>query len=39
MPTFQDPTVDGDIARSAPRALSHATRSVDPLAVVRGLSL
>ena len=39
MPTFEDPAVDGDIARSALRALSHATRSVDPLAVVRGLSL
>ncbi len=39
MPTFEDPAVDADMARKALRALSHATRSVYPLAVVRGLSL
>ena len=39
MPTFEDPVVDADRARSALRALSHATRSVDPFAVVRGRSL
>lgn len=39
MPTFEDPPVDAHMARSALRALSHATRSVSPLAVVPGHSL
>ncbi|SFB38719.1 hypothetical protein SAMN05192575_109159 [Nocardioides alpinus] len=39
MPTFEDPAVDGDMARSALRGLAHATRSVHPIAVVCGLSL
>ncbi len=38
MPTFEDPAVDGE-AQNALRALAHATKSVDPLAVDRGLSL
>ena len=39
MPTFEDPAVDADMSRCALRAPAHATRSVYPLAVVRGLSL
>jgi hypothetical protein len=39
MPTFEDPAVAADMAWSAQRAPANATRSVDPLAVVRGLSL
>jgi hypothetical protein len=37
MPTFEDPAVVADTAQRALRALAHATRSVDPLAVDRGL--
>ena len=39
MPTSEDPTVDADEAPRALRALAHATRSVDPLAVHQGPSL
>jgi hypothetical protein len=39
MPTFEDPAVDADMARSAQRSLAHATQAVHPLVVVRGLSL
>jgi hypothetical protein len=37
MPTFEDPAVDAGEAQNALRALAHATRSVDPLAVDHGL--
>jgi hypothetical protein len=39
MPTFEDPAVDADMARSALRAQAHAIRSIHSLAVVHGLSL
>jgi hypothetical protein len=39
MTTFEASAVDADMAQRALRALAHAIRSVDPLAVHRGLWL
>jgi hypothetical protein len=37
MPTFEDPTADADEVQTAPRALAHATRSIDDPRQIRSV--